>query len=128
MIGVVLIALALLTLLSLLSFVSSELKAGTSGAPPSRNLIGAVGAFFASTIFWTIGAAGYMFPILLGLMGVRCSTQDNLSIRLRNAAASLAALLFLAGFLHLEVTGGADRLQRPHLSRHGGGCFRAGVG
>ncbi|MBI5315661.1 MAG: DNA translocase FtsK 4TM domain-containing protein [Nitrospirae bacterium] len=104
-IGVVLIALALLTLLSLLSFVSSEVKAGTSATPPSRNLIGAVGAFFASTIFWTIGAAGYMFPILLGLMGVRCFTQDNLSIRLRNAAASLAALLFLAGFLHLEVTG-----------------------
>jgi DNA segregation ATPase FtsK/SpoIIIE, S-DNA-T family len=94
-IGVVLIALALLTLLSLLSFAT----------PPSRNLIGAVGAFFASTIFWTIGAAGYMFPILLGLMGVRCFTQDNLSIRLRNAGASLAALLFLAGFLHLEVTG-----------------------
>jgi len=94
-IGVVLIALALLTLLSLLSFAT----------PPSRNLIGSVGAFFASTIFWSIGAAGYMFPILLGLMGVRCFTQDNLSIRLRNAAASLAALLFLAGFLHLEVTG-----------------------
>ena len=104
-IGVVLIALALLTLLSLLSFVSGELKAGTSAAPPSRNLIGSVGAFFASTIFWSIGAAGYMFPILLGLMGARCFTQDNLSIRLRNAAASLAALLFLAGFLHLEVTG-----------------------
>ena len=94
-IGVLLIALALLTLLSLLSFAT----------PPSRNLIGSVGAFFASTIFWSIGAAGYMFPILLGLMGVRCFTQDDLSIRLRNGAASLAALLFLAGFLHLEVTG-----------------------
>jgi len=104
-IGVVLIALALLTLLSLLSFVSGELKAVTSATPPSRNLISSVGAFFASTIFWSIGAAGYMFPILLGLMGVRCFTQDNLSIRLRNAAASLAALLFLSGFLHLEVTG-----------------------
>ncbi len=104
-IGVVLIALALLTLLSLLSFVSGELKAGTSATSPSRNLIGSVGAFFASTIFWSIGAAGYMFPVLLGLMGARCFTQDNLSIRLRNAGASLAALLFLAGFLHLEVTG-----------------------
>ncbi|THJ20640.1 MAG: hypothetical protein CAF45_013870 [Nitrospira sp. CG24E] len=104
-IGVVLIALALLTLLSLLSFVSGELKTGTSATSPSRNLIGSVGAFFASTIFWSIGAAGYMFPVLLGLMGARCFTQDNLSIRLRNAGASLAALLFLAGFLHLEVTG-----------------------
>jgi len=94
-IGVVLIALALLTLLSLLSFAT----------PPSKNLIGSVGGLFASSIFWSIGAAGYMFPILLGLMGARCFTQDNLSIRLRNAGASLAALLFLAGFLHLEVTG-----------------------
>src|SRR6185436_2106326 len=103
-IGVVLIALALLTLLSLLSFVSGEVKAWTSAAPPSRNLIGSVGAFFASTLFWSIGAAAYLFPILLGLMGIRCFTQDDLSIRLRNAAASLAALLFFSGLLHLEVT------------------------
>ena len=104
-IGVVLIALALLTLLSMVSFVSGELKAGTSAPPPSRNLIGAVGAFFASTLFWSIGAAGYLFPVLLGLMGMRCFTQNDLSIRLRNAGASLAALLFLGGFLHLEITG-----------------------
>ena len=104
-IGVVLIALALLTLLSLLSFVSGEVKAGTSATPPSRNLIGSVGAFFASTLFWSIGAAAYLFPILLGLMGVRCFTQDDLSIRLRNAGASLAALLFFSSLLHLEITG-----------------------
>src|SRR5262249_62198286 len=39
-----------------------------------------------------------------GLMGVRCFTQSTLSIRIRNAVASLGALLFLSGFLHLEVT------------------------
>ncbi len=44
-----------------------------------------------------------MFPILLGLMGVRCFTQSDLSIRLRNAGASLAALLFLSGLFHLEI-------------------------
>src|SRR6185295_4857049 len=104
-IGVVLIALALLTLLSLLSFVSGEVKAGTSATPPSRNLIGSVGAFFASTLFWSIGAAAYLFPILLGLLGIRCFTQDDLSIRLRNAGASLAALLFFSSLLHLEITG-----------------------
>src|SRR4051812_26038246 len=86
-IGVVLIALALLALLSLLSFVSGELKAGTAVAPPARNLIGSVGAFFASVLFWSIGAAAYLFPILLGLMGARCFTQSDLSIRLRNAGA-----------------------------------------
>src|SRR6267143_84958 len=103
-IGVLLIALALLTLLSMVSFVSGELKAGTSATAPSRNLIGSVGAFFASTLFWSIGGAGYLFPLLLGLLGVRCFTQSDLSIRLRNAGASLAALLFLSGFFHLEIT------------------------
>ncbi|MEK7350614.1 MAG: DNA translocase FtsK 4TM domain-containing protein, partial [Nitrospirota bacterium] len=102
-IGVVLIALALLTLLSMVSFVSGEVRAGLSATVPSRNLIGSVGAFFASALFWSIGGAGYMFPILLGLMGVRCFTQSNLSIRLRNAGASLAALLFLSGLFHLEI-------------------------
>ncbi|MFI5248008.1 MAG: DNA translocase FtsK 4TM domain-containing protein, partial [Nitrospirales bacterium] len=107
-IGVVLIALSLLTLLSLVSFVPNGLNsAGVSasaGSPASRNLIGSAGFFFASTLFSLIGGAAYLFPILLGLMGVRCFTQSDLSIRLRNAGASLAALLFLSGFLHLEIT------------------------
>jgi DNA segregation ATPase FtsK/SpoIIIE, S-DNA-T family len=102
-IGVVLIALALLTLLSMLSFVPGELKAGAIATAPSRNLIGSVGAFSASTLFWSIGGAAYLFPILLGFLGGRCFTQSDLSIRLRNAGASLAALLFLSGLFHLEV-------------------------
>lgn len=103
-IGVVLIALSLLTLLSLVSFVPHELKSVAAASVPARNLIGSVGDFFASTLFSLIGGAAYLFPLLLGLMGVRCFTQSDLSIRLRNAGASLAALLFLSGFLHLEVT------------------------
>ena len=102
-IGVVLIALALLTLLSMVSFVSGEFKAGIAATPPSRNLIGSVGAFFASALFWSIGAAAYLFPVLLGFLGVRCFTQSDLSIRLRNAGASLSALLFLSGLFHLEI-------------------------
>jgi S-DNA-T family DNA segregation ATPase FtsK/SpoIIIE len=102
-IGVVLIALALLTLLSMLSFVPGELKAGATAAIPSRNLIGSVGSFCASVLFWSIGGAAYLFPILLGFLGVRCFTQSDLSIRLRNAGASLAALFFLSGLFHLEV-------------------------
>ncbi len=103
-IGVVLIALSLLTLLSLVSFVPHELKSAAAASAPARNLIGSVGDFFASTLFSLIGGAAYLFPLLLGLMGVRCFTQSDLSIRLRNAGASLAALLFLSGFLHLEIT------------------------
>lgn len=103
-IGILLIAMALLTLLSLLSYVPGELRIGSSASAQPRNLIGAVGAFFASSLFWFIGGAAYLFPLLLGLMGIRCFTQSDLSIRLRNAGASLAALVFLSAFLHLEVT------------------------
>lgn len=107
-IGVILIALSLLTLLSLLSFVPGEPKVvvtpGATVSPPTHNLIGSVGAVFSSVLFSLIGGAAYLFPILLGLMGVRCFTQTDLTIRLRNAGASLFALLFLSAFLHLEVT------------------------
>ena len=107
-IGVVLLALSLLTLLSLLSFVPGEPKVvATSSAtvtPPTHNLIGSVGAVFSALLFSLIGGAAYLFPILLGLLGARCFTQSDLSIRLRNAGASLAALFFLSGLLHLEVT------------------------
>ena len=106
-IGVILIALSLLTLLSLLSFVPGEPKVvatpGATVSPPTHNLIGSVGALFSSVLFSLIGGAAYLFPILLGLMGMRCFTQSDLSIRLRNAGASLVALLFLSGFLHLEI-------------------------
>jgi len=106
-IGVTLIALSLLTLLSLLSFVPGEPKViatpGSTISPPTHNLIGSVGAIFSSILFSLIGGAAYLFPILLGLMGARCFTQSDLSIRVRNAGASLAALLFLSAFLHLEV-------------------------
>ena len=107
-IGVILVALSLLTLLSLLSFVPGEPKVvATSSAtmtPPTHNLIGSVGAVFSSLLFSLIGGAAYLFPLLLGLLGARCFTQSELSIRLRNAGASLAALFFLSGLLHLEVT------------------------
>ena len=107
-IGVVLIALSLLTLLSLVSFVPNGLNAtgapAAAGSSASQNLIGSVGALFASALFSLIGGAAYLFPLLLGLIGVRCFTQSDLSIRLRYAGASLAALLFLSGFLHLEIT------------------------
>ena len=103
-IGVILVALSLLTLLSLVSFVPGEGKVLYGSMARPRNLIGSVGALFASSLFFLIGGAAYLFPLLLGLMGVRCFTQSTLSIRIRNAVASLGALLFLSGFLHLEVT------------------------
>jgi S-DNA-T family DNA segregation ATPase FtsK/SpoIIIE len=107
-IGVMLIALSLLMLLSLLSFVPGEAKIVATGAPdatPPRNLIGSFGALLASGFFYSIGGAAYLFPFLLGRLGFRCFSQAPVSLRLRTAASSLAAVFFLSAFLHLETTG-----------------------
>ncbi|HWC51826.1 MAG TPA: DNA translocase FtsK 4TM domain-containing protein [Nitrospira sp.] len=126
-IGVTLMALSLLTLLSLLSFVPGEPKVlatpSATVTPPTHNLIGSAGAVFSSLLFSLIGGAAYLFPILLGLLGARCFTQSDLSIRLRNAAASLAALLFLSGLLHLELTAVPTISSGMVLRGQAGGLF-----
>ncbi len=106
--GVILIALSLLTLLSLLSFVPGEAKMVANGdfeANPPRNLIGSFGALLAGGFFYGIGGAAYLFPILLGRLGFRCFSQAPVSMRFRTAASSVAAVVFLSAFLHLETTG-----------------------
>ncbi|HSF68821.1 MAG TPA: DNA translocase FtsK 4TM domain-containing protein [Nitrospira sp.] len=106
-IGVILIALSLLMLLSLLSFVPGEAKTVAAGAPtasPPRNLIGSFGALLAGMLFYVIGGAAYLFPLLLGRLGLRCFSQTPVSIRLRTGISSLTAVLFLSAFLHLETT------------------------
>ncbi|MDH5641908.1 MAG: DNA translocase FtsK 4TM domain-containing protein, partial [Nitrospira sp.] len=99
--------LSLLMLLSFVSFVPGEAEtvaAGTSTSAPPRNLIGSFGALLAGGFFYLIGGAAYLFPVLLGRVGIRCFSQTSVSIRLRTIASSLAAVFFLSAFLHLEVT------------------------
>ncbi len=110
-IGVLLLTLGLLTLLSLISFSPTDIPQFSSfpshtGTPvPTRNMIGTVGASLAATLFWLVGAAAYLFPFLLVMLGARCFVEGALSVTLRSAAGSLAAVLFLSGFLHLELIG-----------------------
>ncbi len=107
-IGVILIASSLLMLLSLLSFVPGEARLVGSGdqmASPPQNLIGSFGALLASGLFYGIGGAAYLFPLLLGRLGFRCFSQAPVSLRFRTAVSSLAAVCFLSAFLHLEVSG-----------------------
>lgn len=105
-IGVLLITVSLLTLLSLLSFVPGDarLVAGSSSAGQPRNMIGSAGAVWATVCFRLIGGGAYLFPLLLGLMGARCFTQSPLTVRLKNGASSLAAVMFLSALLQLEFT------------------------
>jgi len=109
-IGVLLITMSLLTLLSLVSFVPADASlfgsAPSDGAPvgPARNMIGSVGATLASFLFGLVGGGAYLLSVLLAMLGARCFVEGELAVTLRSAAGSFAALLFLSGLLHLEVT------------------------
>jgi S-DNA-T family DNA segregation ATPase FtsK/SpoIIIE len=67
-------------------------------------MIGSVGATWASVCFSAIGGAAYLFPFLLALMGIRCFTDSPVTVRLKNGLSSLAAVCFLSGLFHLELT------------------------
>jgi len=108
-IGVLLITASLLILLSLVSYVPSDavlfgLGPAEGQAQPTRNWIGTVGATLAAMLFQVMGGSAYAFPFLLGMLGGRCFTDGALSVTMRSAMGSVAALLFLCGLLHLEVT------------------------
>lgn len=110
-IGVLLIALGLLALLSLVSFSPSDptlLSSALfdqSSSSPTRNMIGTVGANLAGTLFWLVGGAAYLVPVLLIMVGIRSLMACTLTVTLRSASGSLVSVVFLSGLLHLEVTG-----------------------
>ncbi len=109
-IGVLLITLSLLTLLSLVSFVPTDAsllgssEPGSAPAGQARNMIGAVGATLAAFLFGLVGGGAYLLSGLLAMLGARCFVEGELAVTIRSAAGSFAALLFLSGLLHLEVT------------------------
>lgn len=109
-IGVLLITASLLSLLSLLSFVPTDVplfgsaSSGATSPGPARNMIGTVGATLASVLFGLVGGGAYLLAVLLAMLGARCFVEGELAVTLRSAAGSFAALLFLSGLLHLEVT------------------------
>ena len=107
-VGVLLITLSLLTLLCLLSFADTDPLLFSSGGSTAashstRNMIGTVGATFATGLFWLVGGGAYLLPFLLGMLAGRCFVAGLLTVTLRSAAGSLAAMLFLSGLFHLEM-------------------------
>jgi S-DNA-T family DNA segregation ATPase FtsK/SpoIIIE len=107
MVGVVLLALALLFLLSLLSYSPRDpilFEDSLHYAPPV-NLIGKVGMTLAAGAFWLIGGAAYLLPIALGVLGARCFVAGGLGMTLRSAAGFAALLLFLAMAFALRLPG-----------------------
>ncbi len=105
-VGVLLITGSLLTLLSLLSFAESDpllFSSSEAASPSTRNMIGTVGATLATGLFWLVGGGAYLLPFLLGMLAGRCFVAGLLTVTIRSAVGSLAALLFLSSLFHLEM-------------------------
>ena len=107
LVGVVLTTLALLLSLSLLSYSPRDpllFEYPLYGEPPS-NLIGKVGMTLAAGLFKFIGAAAYVLPFALGVLGARCFLSRSLAMTVRSAAGFTGLVLFLAAALALRLRG-----------------------
>ncbi len=70
-IGVVLISLSLLMLIALYSYDPKDIPANSTATnPTTHNWIGPVGAWLGYLMFFVLGAASYLMPILLFFFGL----------------------------------------------------------
>jgi DNA segregation ATPase FtsK/SpoIIIE, S-DNA-T family len=70
-IGIVLIAASVLTLVALFSYDPKDVSAtGTATNPTTHNWIGPAGAWLGFLLFFLLGAAAYLLPILLFCFGL----------------------------------------------------------
>ncbi len=117
-IGVVLLALALMMAVAQWSFEPHDLKfLFDPPNRPSHNLIGPVGAYMAYGVFFLFGVAGFIVPLLLFLFGLGFLLQFLAYLQRRWAWAlillictmclvELNAPLFQAATSHLNTTAG----------------------
>ena len=99
--GVMLLAVALLLLVSQLSFDRYDLSFVRD--PPNRpahNWIGPLGAYMAYGLFFALGVVAYVVPVLLALFGLGC-LFDALSYLKRRWPWALLLLFSLMGLLRL---------------------------
>ncbi len=104
-IGVVLLAAALLLAVAQLSFERNDIAFLTTEiAKPAHNWIGRLGAYFAWVFFFALGAAAYLLPLLFVLFGAAYLFDflRHLKERLRWSALWTGVMLIaLTGLLHL---------------------------
>jgi S-DNA-T family DNA segregation ATPase FtsK/SpoIIIE len=104
-IGVVLLAAALLLAVAQLSFERNDIAFLTTEiAKPAHNWIGRLGAYFAWVFFVALGAAAYLLPLLFVLFGTAYLFDflRHLKERLRWSALWTGMMLIaLTGLLHL---------------------------
>ena len=108
-IGVALVALALLLLIAQLSFDSADLP--FIHTPPNRpvhNWIGDIGAYFAWGVFFPFGLAGYLIPVLLAGFGASYLLGFMSYLRERlwwSLLWSAVLLISVTGLLNIVATG-----------------------
>src|SRR5437899_1264501 len=108
-IGVVLLAAALLLLVAQLSFDPHDL-ASIRNPPnkPTHNWIGPLGAHLAGAVFFVGGFSGYMLPVVLTLFGLAYLFEGLFYLK-RRWIWALALLLSCMGWLHLlDLPHGSD--------------------
>jgi S-DNA-T family DNA segregation ATPase FtsK/SpoIIIE len=120
--GIVLIAAALLLLLAQVSFVPSDLASNKVPAnQTAQNWIGGAGAWGANQLFQVFGAGAYVLPILLFLYGAGCLFEFFAYLKRR---WPWAAVLFVTclGFFDL-YSASLETLRRNLNAPSAGGYF-----
>jgi S-DNA-T family DNA segregation ATPase FtsK/SpoIIIE len=105
LIGILLIAAAVLMLLSLASYSPLDRSLNTAASPPmghpAHNWIGLVGAYSADLMLQSLGVAAFLLPLLLGLLALRWMRSRKVEDPLLKAAAAAGLLAFASALLAL---------------------------
>jgi S-DNA-T family DNA segregation ATPase FtsK/SpoIIIE len=124
-IGVVLLAAALLLLVAQWSFDRNDISFLTTEiAKPAHNWIGRLGAYFAWMVFFLLGAAAYLVPLLLALFGAAYlfNFLGHLRQRLKWSALWTALMLIaLTGLMHVMTNANVFGRLHEKVGAHSAG-------
>ena len=106
LIGILLIAAAVLMLLALASYSPLDRSLNTAANPPigrpAHNWIGLVGACAADLMLQSLGVAAFLLPLLLGMLAMRWLRSRKVEDPLLKAAAAAGLLAFASALLALS--------------------------
>ena len=80
--GLFLLLLSILSCLALFTFDINDNSLLTSTSRASENLLGTIGSYFTSFIFYTFGIMGYLIIIFFIILYFNFSKEKNLNIYL----------------------------------------------